>query len=1033
MGGRSFGANIDDAISESRLRLAFEHPEYLWLLALLPPMWWMAFRHFGALGRVRGIVATLIRTLVVVAVTFAVAGVQWVRIHDRVTVMYVLDRSDSIARAAREPSSDYVTRSADRHRDRSREDRAGVVVFGRDAAIDVPPLGEDLPRLDLGSRDELRADATDIAAALELARSAIPSDSRGRIVLVTDGNETGGRAGETARRLAAAGIGLDVVPGAVEAGADVLVEKIDLPTEIRLGRPFDARVVVNAYPDEGSDRPVRGRLSVTRSAGGTEELLADIPVELPAGKSVIPLRHTIDRPLPYTFDATFTPDDASRDARTENNRATAFANVRGKSRVLLIEPFDRPGEWDWLAEQLLDEEMGVVVRPSDNAFGSLAELQAFDSVILANVPRVSGEGVGGLVSFTDAQLEMLVRNTQQLGAGLLMIGGPDSFGAGGWTGTSIERAMPVDFEIKNSVVAATGALMLVMDVSGSMSGEKLEMCKAAAREAVKMLRPSDSVGVLTFDTETRQAIPMQPVGGRTHLMPRISRIGVGGGTDMFPAMRRGFAELAKTDAAVKHMIVLTDGMTPENSFPSLTRRMRESGITVTSVAIGNDADVSLMRQIATLGGGKLYHVLSPRAVPQIVMRESRRIARPLIFEDERGFEPVVELPHAILQGVGAPPPIYGYVLTTAKENPLVQTLITSPLPSSGRHPILATWQYGLGRTAVVTTDGGQRWSKDWKEWAGGRKLFAQLTQWLTRASDESGDFSIATVVEEGEVRVVVNALDENQDHRNLLDMNASVVDPELNPISMEIRQTAPGRYVGSFPVDRAGNYLVQVIPEPGAAPLTGGVTVPFHDEYRFRTINRPLLETLASGEPTGGEPGHLSEPISESGLETLLESNPFRDGLPSVRGIRDAWPWFVLAGCCLFVGDVMTRRIDFGVGRVAQFIDRLRRRPAASVPPIERLDRLAQAKRQAAAQPNYREFVPDEPPPARGDGLFEQVEHRRTGRTSGTGRACRRSRSDGSRRDASVLHRATAGSEAAGTSIGKGKPNRSQLGVRNPS
>ncbi len=964
------------------MRLGFEQSEFLWLLALLPLLWWIAFRRFAALGRFRGPFAVLVRSLVVAAVVAAIAGVQLVWVNDRMAVMYVLDQSDSIAAQTREPMFDYAIRSAERHRNRSRNDLAGVVTFGREAAIEVPPLEDELPRLSHRERSEIRSDATNLAAALELARSAMPDDTRRRIVLVTDGNETRGQAHSVMQRLAEAGIGLDLVPGSVEAGADVLAEKIDLPTEIRLGRPFDARVVLTAYPDGDSVEPLRGRLSVTRSSGGTDELLIDTAVELPPGKTVIPLRHTIDRPFPYTFEATFTPDDPGDDAREQNNRVTGFANVRGKSRVLLVEPHDRSGEWDWLADQLRDEKIEVVVQSSDNTFGSLAELQAFDSVILANVPRVSGDSGNAIVTISDAQIEMLVRNTQQLGAGLLMIGGPDSFGAGGWTGTPIERAMPVDFEIKNSLVSAVGALMLVMDVSGSMAGEKIEMCKAAARESVKMLRPSDSVGVLTFDTETQEVIPLQPVAERTHLLPLISRIGVGGGTDLYPAMERGFTSLSRNDAAVKHMIVLTDGITPDNDFSRLTRRMKERGITVTSVAIGDDADVNLMRQIATIGGGKLYHVLSPQAVPQIVMRESRRVSRPLIFEDDRGFEPMVALPHAILQGVGAPPPIFGYVMTTPKDNPLVQTLLTSPMPQRAENPILAAWQYGLGRTAVLTTDGGQRWSKDWKEWSGGGKLYAQLTQWLMRASSDSGDrFSLATEVEEGEVQVVVNALDEDLDYRNLLEMNASVLDPELNPVEMNIRQTAPGRYVGSFPVEQSGNYFVHVIPEPGAAPLTTGVNVPFNEEYRVREINQPLIEQLLAFEPKGGERGERLPALTDHDFEGLLDNNPFREGLQRVRSAQDVWPWLVLIGCCLFVGDVMVRRIDFGLERLGVLWNRWRRRPVDTSQPVERLDRLARAKGQVAEDLQRRRPTISPGPAASPDPVAPSIEG---GRSSGS-------------------------------------------------
>lgn len=950
------------------MRIGWEHPESLWLLALLPPLWWIAARRFASLGRWRATLATLARTCVMVAVIAAIAGAQWVWVNDAVTVVYVLDESDSVAGAVREPMLDYASENSRRHRNRLREDRAGMVTFGREARIQAPPWDDDLPRLPPRERTPVASDATDLDAALELAHSAMPADTRRRIVLVTDGNQTRGDAFSAVRRLTEAGIGLDVIPVPVESGPDVLVEKIDLPGEIRLGQPFDARVVITAFGDAeapGRDdaataEPIRGRLSVTRTSGGVEELLLDSPVELPPGKSVIPLRHTIERPLPYMFEATFTPDRLADDARPQNNRVSAFANVRGKSRVLLIVPHDRPQPWGWLADQLRDEKIEVVVQASDRTFGSLAELQAFDSVILANIPRISGGGDDAIVTISDAQIEMLVRNTQQLGAGLLMIGGPDAFGAGGWSGTALEKAMPVDFEIKNTLVAAVGALMLVMDISGSMSGEKLEMCKAAVKEAVKMLRPSDMVGLLTFDTEVQEVIPIQPVGGGTHLLPRISRIGVGGGTDLFPAMRRGFADLAGVDAAVKHMIVLTDGMTPDNDFRGLTGRMREAGITVTSVAIGDDADVNLMRTIATLGGGKLYHVLSPRAVPQILMRESRRVARPLIFEDERGLEPQVTLPHPVLQGLGAPPPIFGYVMTTPKDNPLVQTLLTAPLPRSGDYPILAGWQYGLGRTAVLTTDGGQRWATPWRDWPGGGKLYVQLSQWLLRAAGKSGSFSVATSADQGEVQVVVNALDDEFDYRNLLEMTATVLDPELRPVELEIRQTAPGRYAGSFPVDRSGNYFVQIIPEPGAAPLTAGVSVPFSEEYRAREINLPLLRRLHREAEARNSDARLLPMLASGQDEELLASDPFREGLEVGRTVQDAWPWFLLAGCCLFFGDVMVRRIDFGVERLAAWRKR-RRRGAEAPPPTERLDRLARAKSQAAE--SVRRYHPTPTPP----------------------------------------------------------------------
>ncbi|WP_417737908.1 VWA domain-containing protein [Rosistilla oblonga] len=944
------------------MRIGFDAPEFLWLLCLLPLFWVAAYRRRG-LGVVHATVAIGLRSLVLLAIVAAIAGVQ-IRWHsDRVAVMYLLDQSESIDAGRRREMFDFVAANVRAHRHASRDDLAGVILFGREATIEVPPFSDDLPQRSQFSDGSLRTDATNLEQALQLARTAMPTDVRRRIVILTDGNQTLGQAARIADRIAADGIGIDIVPVPTQSGSDVLVEKLDMPAQIRRGQPIEARVVMTNFAAENSDAPVAGRLQVTRRSGHDDQMILNQPIQLTPGKNVFPLRHTIDRAAPYTYTATFVPDDPADDARSQNNRAVAFANVRGQSRVLLIEPATEPGAWEEFADRLREENIEVVVEPSDATFSSLAQLQAYDSVILANVPRVGGDAADSLQWFNDDQIEILVRNTQQLGAGLLMIGGPDALGVGGWTGTALEKAMPVDFEIKNLKVAAVGALALVIDSSGSMDGQKMQLCKAAASEAIKMLGPSDHLGIWTFDGATREVIPMQPVAGRTHMLPMVSRITAGGGTVMYPAMERAFIGLSQTEAAVKHMIVLTDGHTTPNDFGPLTRRMKQQGITVSSVAIGKDADLALMREIASIGSGKMYHVHSPRGIPRIVMRETRRVSRPLIFEQPAGVQPQLAQDHPLIQGVGSPPPIRGYVMTTAKDSPLAQVLMSAAGPQNSQQPVLAVWQYGLGRTAVLTTDGGQRWASDWRTWDDRKKLIAQLMRWLNRPAGDAGKFTLATVVNDGQVQVIVNALDESDQYLNFLEMGASVLDPDLEPIDLRMRQTAPGRYVGSFPVDRAGNYFVHVVPEAGSAPLTTGVSVPFSAEYRIREVNRRLLEQLAAAEPRGGAAGTLA-PSMASGDADPAALNPFRGGLDAIRSIQDFWPIFVLIGCCLFVGDIAVRRIrwDFsGVKRLAA--KRATKLQDADASKLQRLQTLRSIKQQAAGSA-MQEPEPLAPPAA---------------------------------------------------------------------
>ena len=220
----------------------FAAPAYLAILLLLPVLWWYSYRRLAGLGRLRRWLALLLRTLVVVLLVMAAADLQIVRSNDHLTVIYLLDQSLSIPEGKRAAMIKYVRDEVHAHR--RDKDRAGVIVFGRDAAIELPPFDDDLQ---MGNSIESLFDpqATNIAAAMKLAQATFPEDAARRIVLVTDGNQNQGNALEQAQAVAAAGIGIDVVPIRYRARADVAVERVILPSEVRLNQPFDLRVVLS--------------------------------------------------------------------------------------------------------------------------------------------------------------------------------------------------------------------------------------------------------------------------------------------------------------------------------------------------------------------------------------------------------------------------------------------------------------------------------------------------------------------------------------------------------------------------------------------------------------------------------------------------------------------------------------------------------------------------------------------------------------------------------------------------------------------
>lgn len=963
----------------SGIHLAFDAPGWLALLAALPLLWWFSFRSISALGPVRRWFVLAIRTAVLVLLVLALAETQMVRTSQKLAVIYLLDQSVSIPEPQRRAMADYVNADIKKHRRAATDDLAGVIIFGRDAAVEQPPDDENI-QIKRAPEARIETDHTNIAGALKLAMASFPQDAARRVVLVTDGNENQGDALDQARQMAEAGVGVDVVPVRYAARADVAVERISIPPDVNRGQPFDVRVVLNntATPTADSNGTVKGKVEITRKTADGEKILATQPVELEPGKRVFSLREEIDTPDFYTYEGRFIPDDPAQDAVMANNRATTFTHVRGQGQVLLIENFENRGEFDYLVEQLRKENLQVSVRQSDQLFTSLAELQPFDTVLLGDVPRED---------FSEEQIKMLARNTQQMGSGLVMLGGPNSFGAGGWTGTEVEEAMPVDFQIKNKQIVPIGALAMLMHASEMANGNHWQ--KKIADAALGALGNQDYCGVIHWEGTdqwlwTSGGSGIVKIGdgdNRNRMKGRIDRMIPG---DM-PAFDSTLTRILNdfnslpSEVAVKHAILISDG-DPSGPNASVLNGFIAAKIKITTVGIGTHGapESSKLRAIAAATGGKYYQPNSPSALPRIYQKEARVVSQPLIFERKGGFEPEEAFPHEMLKGIpNTLPPITGYVLTNKKENPLVEIALVSPVGPAASTPanrtILAGWTYGLGKAVAFTTDAGKRWASDWTTWPDYDKLFSQIVRWSMRPAGDQGKFSTTTDVADGKVRVTVTALDKNDEFLNFLNMNGSVVGPDMKPIDLKIKQTAPGRYVGEFDSPEAGSYFLMLSPGAGMAPILTGVDVPYSAEYLDRESNEGLMKALAALVPKGStEAGKLVEDSKGEGIDGMLQVDTYRHDLVKAQSSQDIWHYLLLAAGCLFFGDVFVRRVQVNFAWVPVVAGRmrdkiLRRQPKPA--PEQMIERLRSRKAAIAQEIDQRraaarfEPTPDAPAP----------------------------------------------------------------------
>ena len=836
----------------------FDRPWFLLLLLLLPVIWVYSFNSLAGLGSYRRWFSILLRSAVLTILVCALAQMQWQQKTDRLTVIYLLDQSESIPVEQRDLMLQYAAKDVREHRRKNKNDLAGVIIFGTTAKIECAPFDGDIPTIgEIESDYDLNRDKTSIESALKLARASFPGGTARRVVIITDGNENIGDSLSVAKSMAEDGVGINVLPVNRIASNDVAVEKIVLPSELRRGQEFEARVVVNNQATDPNSDPVKGRLVLTPTSRNSDLPVLEQRVELKPGKNILGFQHKIDQASIFTFEAKFVPDDEGVDLIKQNNRASAFSHVRGKGKVLLVEDGFNPGEFQNFIQTLQSNSIEVDKISTKNLFSSASELLQYDSIILANVPRSSGddspdaEGAANLESFSKAQIQMLVDNCEQFGCGIVMIGGDRSFGAGGWSNTLLEKAMPVDFQIKNDKVSAVGALALMMHGCEMPNANYWQV--QIAKEALDVLGPMDYCGVIDWHDYGGKPrwlwkLPKgvdRVFGNRKRMKGLISRMSTGDMQDFNRPMQVMLSGLKNVDAAMKHVIIISDG-DPTPPTNALLQKFIAEKIKISTCAVGTHgpAGSTPLKKIAQATGGRYYVIKDARALPQIYQREARRVAKPVIRESKTGFS-VVQTPqgasHEIMQGIDANslPPFLGYVMTTIKKNSLVEQLAIASDPDDGgeNSTLLATWRYGNGRATVFTSDGGAKWTSTWMDSGNYDKIFVQAIRHSMRPITESANFTVATEHRDGRVSVTVTALDEDDEFLNFLDIAGTGIGPDGKSIPLQFQAAGPGRYVADAGVNGDGNFLASIFPGEGYERLTTGVNIAYSSEYSNQESN----------------------------------------------------------------------------------------------------------------------------------------------------------------------------------------------------
>ncbi|MEQ1861822.1 MAG: VWA domain-containing protein [Chthoniobacteraceae bacterium] len=857
------------------------HP---WILALALPLalllWLGQRRSLADLTRSGRVVCGIVRALVLTLLLLALARIHALLPGGKTGVMFVLDRSASVSAEARRSAEEFVATS---FAAKPASALAGVVGFAERPALWLPP--SELPKLPQAWPDLPDRNRTALAHALDFAGALLPAEAHRRVVLLSDGNDTSGGASDAARRLAASGVELFTVPLRNADAPEVLVERVEVPPQLKAGEPFDLSATV------------RSSVATTAKAKFYQNqfLIEQRDVSLNPGANLLTAANLRADGTFVTYEVEVIP---AADTLVENNRAQATASLRGQPRVLLVDSDEarlRP-----LADALRREKIQADTRGVAGLPRSLEDLQQFDLLGLSDVSAFA---------VSREQMELYRRWVQDFGGGFLMLGGESSFGVGGYYRTPVEQLLPVQMEHQDRQDVPSVALLIVLDRSGSMSAlvqgqTKMSLANQGAVFALNVLQPRDYFGVLAVDVRAHTVAPLAQHGNKDPIAQKIMSVTAGGGgIYIYTSMVEAFAQLRDMPARIKHLILFSDAADAEEKSAGemgdgapgsgtsldLASAMLSSKITTSVVALGleTDRDTAFLRQLAERGNGRFYLTSDATTLPQIFSTETMKVAQSSLIEEP--FQAVAARPSPILGGIdwAQSPLLLGYNAT--KPKPTADVL----LATERGEPLLAVWRYGLGQSAAFTSDAKARWASEWLGWPGYGKFWAQVVRGVMRKSDRAS-FAIDTRETGDRLTLTIDAMKPDGSFRNQLPLTISALRPDGTSLALTPVQEAPGRYRAESELPEAGTTMFSVsspdLPDGGA---TFGHTRSYPREFLDTTTNDELLRQLAAS--AGGAFDPLPADVWTA---------------PAIAAVqrRELTDWFLIIALALIPVDIFLRR-----------------------------------------------------------------------------------------------------------------------------
>lgn len=650
-----------------------------------------------------------------------------------------------------------------------------------------------------------------------------------------------------------------------------------MPETLSLGQEFSVEVNITSNVDTNT--------KITLFSGSTK--VVEQKVQVQKGNNRFVFKDTAESGGFKSYRVLIEPDN---DTELKNNEASTFTTVKDKPKVLLIE--DKNGEADEVEKMLKASNMDYTKTMASSAPSSITELSSYKSIIACNV---SAENLNsGFLNSLDSYVK-------DFGGGFVATGGEDSFALGGYYKTNLEKVLPVNMEIKGKKEIPDMAMMLVIDKSGSMtegSGgiTKLEIAKEGAVRSLDSLRPNDELGVITFDDTVYTVVKLQKAQNANSIKNDIGTIRPGGGTSIIPALGESYNSIKQSNAKIKHIILLTDGLSDKSGYDELIKNINKDNITVSTVAVGSDSDQNLLQSIAKDAGGRFYFTNDISNIPTIFSKETFLAAKKYL--NNRQFTPIIASSHQIISGLSESgfPSLLGYIGSSAKDNAKVI------LKSDEGDPILTVWQYGLGKTAAWNSDISGKWSRNYIDWSNDLSLWQNIINYtVNNYESDKVTMEVNTDGSKGTVTLTDKA------NKGEVQTKANIITPDMVSKEITLYPSAPGVYSGSFDAKTPGIYMVKGTQQKNGETLdnaASGLAIQYSPEYKISSDSF-LIDNL----------------VKESGGTIIKAADEVFKGSPKdVSGKTDMTPYLLVLSLILFICEIAVRRLNIPYGKIADFI-----------------------------------------------------------------------------------------------------------------